>query len=215
MARGNTIRTKHSVGLSFERELYLAGASLVAGVDEVGRGCIAGPVVAACVILPKDLQIAGVDDSKKLSPKKRDELFDVISKEAVSFGLGVVEPDEIDRINILQASLKAMRMALFSLRTQPSHLLVDGNFIVPEISIPQRAIIGGDSLSLSIAAASIIAKVSRDRMMASMEEKYPDFSFAAHKGYGTKAHLDELRRSGPSPIHRKSFAPVAEIINRT
>lgn len=214
MTQGESKSTKGVVSFSFENELYGLGAQFVAGVDEAGRGCLAGPVVAACVILPKDLQISGVDDSKKLSPKKREELFDVITRDSVSFGIGIVGPEEIDKINILQASLKAMRIAVSLSRISPCHVLVDGNKEIPELQIPQRAIIDGDALSYSIAAASILAKVSRDRLMVEMEKRFPAFKFSLHKGYGTKAHLEELRKFGPTQIHRKTFEPVAKLINR-
>lgn len=191
----------------FESRLYQDGISSIAGVDEVGRGCLAGPVVAASVILPKDCTIKGINDSKKVPSKKRDELYDLILKEAVAYGIGVVSSEEIDQINILQASLKAMKIAVESLALKPQYLLIDGNQPV-DIAIPQRMIIKGDARSISVGAASIIAKVTRDRMMAEIEKEYPAFSFSIHKGYGTSLHLSEIKRNGPTKIHRMTFAGV-------
>jgi len=192
----------------FETQLYKEGLFKIAGVDEVGRGCLAGPVVAASVILPKNCQIKGINDSKKLSAKKRDELFDVIFENAVGYGIGVVSSEEVDKINILQASLKAMRIAVDSLAVKPDCLLIDGNQALKEYKLPQRVIVKGDMRSISVGAASIVAKVTRDRMMAEIEKKYPKFKFSIHKGYGTKLHLSELVEHGPTPIHRKTFAGV-------
>ncbi len=193
--------------LYFEENLYKEGVASIAGVDEVGRGCLAGPVVAASVILRRDCKIAGINDSKKLSPKRRDELYDVILNQAVACGIGLVDSDEIDRINILQATIKAMAMAVESLSVKPQYLLIDGNQRI-ELNIPQKIIIKGDVRSLSVGAASIVAKVARDRMMTEFEKKYPEFKFSVHKGYGTKQHLEELEKSGPCLIHRKTFAKV-------
>ncbi len=192
----------------FEMLLYNDGVSSVAGVDEVGRGCLAGPVVAASVILPKDCGIKGINDSKKLTPKKRDELFDIILASAVAYGIGVVDHAEIDKINILQASLKAMKISVESLAVKPQYLLIDGNQPIPDMKIPQKIIVKGDVRSISVGAASIVAKVTRDRMMAELENKYPNFKFSVHKGYGTGLHLSELKQHGPSPIHRMTFAGV-------
>lgn len=191
----------------FESRLYAEGVSSIAGVDEVGRGCLAGPVVAASVILPRDCKIEGINDSKKLSPRKRDELYDVILKEAVSFGIGVISPKEIDDINILQATLKAMKVAVESLNVRPQHLLIDGNQRI-DVNIPQKIIVKGDTRSISVGAASIIAKVTRDRMMAELEKDIPNFRFSVHKGYGTALHLRELKEHGPTRIHRMTFARV-------
>ncbi len=190
-----------------ERSLRLSGVKHIAGIDEAGRGPLAGPVVAASVIFPPDLIIPEIDDSKKLSEKKREFLFDEISARAISVGVGIVNPDEIDEINILQATLKAMKLATLSLSTKPDLLLIDGINTI-EFDVPQRSVKRGDSLCASIAAASIIAKVTRDRMMCDAELKYPNFKFSTHKGYGTVAHLAEIRDHGPTPIHRMTFRGV-------
>lgn len=193
----------------FETGLYNEGIAAVAGVDEVGRGCLAGPVVAASIILPKDCGIKGIDDSKKVPPKKREELYELILKDAVAYGIGVVDSREIDRINILRATLKAMKIAVESLAVRPQYLLVDGSQAI-EMNILQRVMVKGDARSISVGAASIVAKVTRDRMMARMEEKYPLFKFSVHKGYGTKMHLDEIAQYGPTPIHRMTFGRVKQ-----
>ncbi len=191
----------------FERALRVDGAQHVAGLDEAGRGCLAGPVVAAAVILPDPIPIDGINDSKKLSPRKREELFTQICVHAVAWSTGLVDSVEIDRINILEAALKAMRLAVDDLPVQPDHLLIDGPHGI-DAPIAQTALIQGDSRSVSIAAASIIAKVTRDRMMVAFERDYPAFRFSAHKGYGTAAHLAEIRTHGPTPIHRMTFRGV-------
>ncbi|MFH1830201.1 MAG: ribonuclease HII [Pseudomonadota bacterium] len=191
----------------YEQTLHTQGISLIAGVDEAGRGCLAGPVVAAAVILPKDSQIPNLKDSKKLSERQREQLFEVISKQAVAFATGVVDTQEIDRTNILAASLLAMRIAVDELKVTPQFLLIDGQQMI-EHHIPQRALIRGDDISINIAAASIIAKVSRDRMMRDLEPLYHPFKFSIHKGYGTALHKEELKRFGPTPIHRKTFRGV-------
>ena len=185
------------------------GYRWVAGVDEAGRGPLAGPVVAAAVILPDGLILPRVDDSKKLSPELRDELFDVISAEALAVGVGFGDHELVDRINILQATLSAMRDAILCLSPAPDFLLIDGISGIP-MNIAQRTIKKGDSLSYSIAAASIIAKVTRDRLMVQYDALYPGYGFAAHKGYGAASHLAAIARLGPSPIHRKSFRGVKE-----
>lgn len=195
--------------LTFEKTAARKGFSSVAGIDEAGRGPLAGPVMAAAVILPAGLAIAGVDDSKKLTPDKREQLFDVIMKQALSVGIGIMSPADIDRINILQATRCAMLAALQNLSLRPDYLLIDGISTI-ESAIPQKTIKKGDSLSLSIAAASIIAKVTRDRMMIEMDMQYPGYGFAGHKGYGSATHLDAIRRLGPSPIHRLTFGGVKE-----
>lgn len=195
--------------LAFEKTAYARGFFSVAGVDEAGRGPLAGPVMAAAVILPMGLCIAEVDDSKKLTSQKREHLFDVIMSQALSVGVGVVEPDVIDRINILQATRLAMLKAIEQLAQQPDYILIDG--ITPiDTTIPQKTIKKGDSLSISIAAASIIAKVTRDRLMVAMDLLYPGYGFAGHKGYGSALHLEAIRRFGPSPIHRLTFGGVKE-----
>jgi ribonuclease HII len=190
-----------------ETPLYESGVVHLAGVDEAGRGCLAGPVVAAAVVLSRELAIDGLNDSKKLTARQRDRMFDEIAKGAVSTAVGIVHHDEIDRVNILQASLAAMRQAVDGLSVKPDHLLIDGPQPIRH-SIPQTTIKKGDVLSRLVAAASVIAKVTRDRMMCEMERKYPAFKFSIHKGYGTKLHMEELAKHGPSPIHRMTFRGV-------
>ncbi|MBK5277158.1 MAG: ribonuclease HII [Desulfuromonadales bacterium] len=198
--------------LYFERQALTNGFHLVAGVDEAGRGPLAGPVVAAAVILPAGLHIEEVNDSKKLSPDKRERLFDVIMSMAVSVGVGMGSPELIDRINILQATRHAMLTAVSQLTPQPDIILIDGISTI-ESAIPQKTIKKGDSLSLSIAAASIIAKVTRDRLMRELDTIHPGYGFAGHKGYGSAAHLEAIRCLGPSPIHRLSFGGVREHVS--
>jgi ribonuclease HII len=193
----------------FEKKAAENGHTDIAGIDEAGRGPLAGPVVSAAVILPPTFADTGVADSKKLTPKKRSILYSRIYSQAVSIGIGIVDPAEIDRINILQASLLSMAMAVDNLRPQPGFLLIDGKFRISS-SLPQSPIIRGDSLSISIAAASIIAKVTRDRLMEKYHYYYPQFDFARHKGYPTKAHKKAICVHGCSPIHRKSFKGVKE-----
>ena len=190
--------------LSFERELWSAGKDFIAGVDEVGRGPLAGPVVTAAVILPKDFSLLGVDDSKKLSPKRREELFEQIKDSAVCWAIGRREPDRIDGINILEATKEAMLDAILALPVKPDHVLIDA-VRLPGLEMPQTSIIKGDARSVSIAAASILAKVTRDREMVEMAEIYPGYAFESNKGYGTAAHYEGLRALGPCPIHRKTF----------
>ncbi len=177
---------------------------LICGIDEVGRGPLAGPVTAAAVILPKDCRILYINDSKQLSAKKREELYDVITRQAVSVGIGMSSPERIDEINILQATYEAMREAIMKLDPQPDLLLVDA-VTIPETDIRQVSIIKGDAKSISIGAASIVAKVTRDRMMVEYDSQYPEYGFAGNKGYGSAAHIEALKEYGPSPIHRKSF----------
>ena len=174
------------------------------GIDEVGRGPLAGPVVACAVILPKNCDILWLNDSKKLTAKKREELYDVILDEAVSVGIGMASPERIDEINILQATYEAMRQAVSKLSVQPQLLLNDA-VTIPEITIPQVPIIKGDAKSVSIAAASIVAKVTRDRMMEEYDKVIPEYGFASNKGYGSAAHIEALKKYGPSPIHRRTF----------
>ena len=190
--------------LTYERGLWEAGYDLVAGIDEVGRGPLAGPVVAAAVILPKECKIEGVNDSKKLSAKKREELYDIILEKAVSYGIGVVSNERIDEINILQATYEAMREALSQLKPKAEYILADA-VTIPMVSTPQRGIIKGDAKSMSIGAASIVAKVYRDRMMEAYEEVYPGYGFASNKGYGAAEHIEGIRKQGITPIHRKTF----------
>ena len=187
---------------SFEKEY--ASYSYICGIDEVGRGPLAGPVVAGAVILPKDCDILYLNDSKQLSEKKREELYDVIMEKAVSTGLGFVSPERIDEINILQATYEAMREAIAKLSPQPDLLLNDA-VTIPKVAIRQVPIIKGDAKSISIAAASIIAKVTRDRLMVQYDSVFPEYGFASNKGYGAAAHIEALRKYGPTPIHRKSF----------
>lgn len=190
--------------LVFERRLLETGLKRVAGVDEVGRGCLAGPVFAAAVIFPPGTMIPEIDDSKKLTPRVRSRLFVEIVSKALAWSVAFVESEEIDRINIHRASLKAMQMAVLQLNPSPQYLLVDGRFPIP-LSLPQRPIVKGDQRSQSVAAASILAKVSRDQWMEQVAKSYPEFSFQEHKGYGTPEHLAEIRKHGFSPLHRKSF----------
>lgn len=193
----------------YERKLYARGFKSIAGIDEAGRGPLAGPVVAAAVILPKNIDLPGVNDSKKLTEAKREELFVQIMDKALSVGVGKSEAHEIDEINILQATLKAMLRAVENLSVSPDYLLIDGiNTINKEI--PQDAIKKGDSRSISIAAASIIAKVTRDRIMTELDKKFPTYGFASHKGYGSKMHREAIAAHGPVSTHRKSFAGVKE-----
>lgn len=198
----------------FEKTAYNSGFTCVAGIDEAGRGPLAGPVTAAAVILPVGLSIPGVDDSKKLSPDKREKLFETIMTQALSVGVGIIGPAEIDLINILQATRRAMLAAVQHLTPQPDCLLIDGISTI-DSTITQKTIKKGDSLSLSIAAASIIAKVTRDRLMIEMDSEYPGYGFSGHKGYGSAAHLDAIRRLGPSPIHRLTFRGVKEYVDCT
>ena len=194
--------------------MWRAGHDRVAGVDEAGRGPIAGPVVAASVILPPHCLIPGLDDSKKLTAGAREELYQAIVEESVAWSVTVEDPEAIDRLNILQASLRAMMRSVLLLTPPPHCVLVDGSQPIPlqaETAMAQESIVRGDETSVSIAAASILAKVSRDRQMEVYDSLYPEYGFARHKGYGTKAHLKALSRFGPTPIHRKSFRPVRDM----
>lgn len=190
----------------YEEALYIQGVEYVAGVDEVGRGPLAGPVVAAAVILPKGFYLPGVTDSKKLSESKREQFYEMIQKEAVSVGVGIVEAAVIDDINIYEATKKAMMMALANLTVTPEHVLIDAMTL--PVAIPQQSIIKGDAKSISIAASSIIAKVTRDRMMKELAEKHPAYGFEKHMGYGTKLHLEAIEKHGVLTEHRKTFAPI-------
>lgn len=216
LRRGMKDRKKEKLKFSrmsrYERELWKEGLSLIAGVDEAGRGPLAGPVVAAAVILPKDTFLPGLDDSKKLSPRKREKIFSEIWKEAEAVGVGVVDEVIIDRINILQATYLAMRQAVTELKVSPDCLLVDG-MTIPNQDTLQLAIVKGDSLSISVAAASIVAKVTRDRIMVEQDKHFPQYGFAKHKGYGTKGHLRALDEYGVCSLHRRSFSPVKEHLN--
>ena len=188
----------------FEKKSIERGFVTVAGIDEAGRGPLAGPVVSAAVILPSSFQVSGIKDSKKLTPGKRACLYEKIYENAISVGIGIVDSIEIDRINILKASLMSMAMSVDNLNPQPDYLLIDGKFRISS-NLPQEPVIKGDSLSISIAAASIVAKVTRDRLMEIYHLYYPEFEFARHKGYPTKAHKEAIRRFGLCPIHRRSF----------
>lgn len=190
--------------LKYEKEAKENGFNIVCGIDEAGRGPLAGPVCAAAVILPEGCIIEGVNDSKKLTEKKREQLFDVIKETAVAYSIATADEKEIDEINILQATYLAMRRAFDGLAVKPDLALVDGNRD-PRLGIPTETIIKGDANSMSIAAASILAKVTRDRFMLEMDEKYPEYQFAKHKGYGTKLHYEMLDKFGASEIHRMSF----------
>nr|WP_320015033.1 ribonuclease HII [uncultured Desulfobacter sp.] len=196
--------------LAFEKQAMLSGYKVIAGVDEAGRGPLAGPVVSAAVILPENFDVPGINDSKKLSEKKRETLFPMIQKHAIAFGIGLADHEEIDQINILQASLLSMKRAVEALSVTPNYLLIDGKFTI-DCSIDQLSVIKGDALSLSIAAASILAKVARDRIMTDYDLQYPEYGFRRHKGYPTKAHKEAILTHGPCPIHRKSFKGVKDI----
>ena len=195
----------------FEKGARKQGYSRIAGIDEAGRGPLAGPVVAAAVILPQEFYLPHLDDSKRLSPKKREQFFDAIYEQAVSIGIGLVDPREIDRINILQASLLSMRMAVDNLRPASDYLLVDGIFPIRS-PVPQQVIKHGDRRCPCIAAASIIAKVTRDRLMGFYDEEFPEFGFGKNKGYGTEEHRAAIRTFGYCWIHRKTFRGVREYI---
>lgn len=196
----------------FEQEARRCGYRRIAGVDEAGRGPLAGPVVAAAVILPVRCRLIGVDDSKQLSASERDRLYAAIMDRAVGVGVGSSTAEEIDRINILEATKLAMRRALGELSPAPDYVLIDAVSLTG-VLMPVRPIIKGDALSLSIAAASIVAKVTRDRLMAQFHETYPQYNFLSHKGYGTEEHLARLTEYGPSPIHRRTFAPVSAVLS--
>lgn len=187
-----------------ENELRAQGYSAVCGVDEAGRGPLCGSVVAAAVILPCDFVLEGLNDSKKLTAKKREALFDLICENALAYCIAEASVEEIDRLNILEADLLAMRRAIDGLQIKSDYALIDGN-IARDFQIPARAVIHGDAISPSIAAASILAKVTRDRQCIELDRQYPQYGIAKHKGYGTKAHMDALRQFGPAPIHRKQF----------
>ena len=190
--------------LEIENGLYCKGYNYICGIDEAGRGPLCGPVVAAAVILPKDKCIEGVNDSKKLSEKKREKLYEDIMKNAVAVGIGIGEVSLIEEVNILNATKIAMKRAIENLKIKPDYVLVDGNQMI-DIKIPGQTVISGDAKSESIAAASIIAKVTRDRMLIEYDKKYPDYGFAKHKGYGTKMHIEAIAKYGLTPIHRPSF----------
>lgn len=197
--------------LEFENELYKSGINLICGVDEVGRGPLIGPVVAAAVILPQGFYHDDIKDSKKLSEKKREEMYDIIKENAISIGIGIVSEEVIDDINILEATKLAMKEAISDLKIRPEHILIDA--VKLNLDIPTTSIIKGDALSESIAAASIIAKVTRDKMLSEMDKEFPMYDLKNNKGYGTKKHIEALRIYGPCIHHRKTFKPVSEFIN--
>lgn len=200
------LKTERDSKLLFEKRAWQNGYAYIAGVDEVGRGPLAGPVVAAAVIFDQEVDILGIDDSKKLSKKALLSLYEEIQDKALAIGIGQSSPAEIDRLNILQASRQAMKEAVEALDQPAQALLIDAETI--DLNIPQKALIKGDSLSLSIGAASIVAKVTRDRLMAEYDQRYPGYGFSKNVGYGTAEHLAGLKKHGPCPIHRKTFSPV-------
>jgi ribonuclease HII len=205
--------------LKTEQQYFDLGYEFIGGVDEAGRGPLAGPVVAACVVIGRDFKIDDEDleminDSKKLTAKKREKLFGIIKAKALAVEIGVVDNEIIDKINILQASFLAMRRAIKKLKIAPSYILTDGKFKIPKLETPQTAIIGGDAQVWTIAAASIIAKVSRDWLMSEMDKEYPEYLFAKHKGYGTKLHMEKILAHGPCPIHRRSFEPLKSLVKQ-
>jgi ribonuclease HII len=197
--------------LRYEKKAYENGATIIAGVDEAGRGPLAGPVVAAAAILPREFRHKTLNDSKQLSPEQREEIYaELTSRSDVQWATGLSDVDVIEAYNILRATWRAMAIALEKLPVQPDFLLIDGLY-VPGLRIRQRAIVGGDAKSYSIAAASVIAKVTRDRLMLQLHEQYPQYNFAQHKGYGTPEHLAAIAKYGPSPVHRRTFAPIREL----
>ena len=197
-------------GFRYEKKLRAIGVARIAGIDEAGRGALAGPVVAAAVILPEKFRRRKLNDSKQLAPELRQEIYyDLVGNTSIAWAIGIVDSLEIDRINILRATHQAMRAAIAALTAPPEHVLIDGLPVFP-FPLPQTAIIDGDCLSLSIAAASVIAKVTRDTIMRDFCARYPEYCFSQHKGYGTELHLTKLHEHGPCPIHRRSFEPVAQ-----
>lgn len=188
-----------------EKGFFNRGIHFIAGIDEAGRGPLAGPVVVASVILDPNSMIEGINDSKKISENKREKLYDIITKEAISYGVGIVTQDEIDEINILQATKKGLTMAIQQMETKPNLILVDALNGIDTLGIPYQSIIKGDAKCYSISAASIIAKVTRDRIMREWDKVYPEYGFASHKGYGTAKHIAAIKEYGPCPLHRRSF----------
>jgi ribonuclease HII len=209
VGRAHRLAARRRTLLRFERDLWERGVERVAGVDEAGVGPLAGPLVAAAVVLPREAKLKGVDDSKKLRAACRERLAADIEAAALGIGVGIVEVEEVDRLNVFWAAIEAMRRAVRALPFRPDQLLVDARHI-PGLGLPQLALVGGDARSCSIAAASIVAKVRRDAMMLDLDSLYPQYGFARHKGYGTRAHLVALERHGPCPVHRRSFAPVRQ-----
>lgn len=199
--------------LAYEKELYKKGITLICGTDEVGRGPLCGPVVAAACILPVNYKVEGLTDSKRLTEKKREKLYEILINDPnVIYGIGIVDPRRIDEINIREASKEAMIQAINKLKVKPEHVLIDAMNL--DIDIPQTAIIHGDALSLSIAAASVIAKVTRDNMMIELDKEYPEYGYAKHKGYPTKAHIEAVKKFGVKDFYRFTFAPINDIIKK-
>jgi len=196
--------------LKYEKELYGKNVEYIAGVDEVGRGPLVGPVVAACVVLPKNYNLEGLTDSKKLSEKKRDKYYDIIMQDALGVGVGIIGPEIIDEVNIYEVSKLAMIEAINNVNCKIEHVLIDAMPL--DLEIPSTSIIHGDALSLSIAAASVIAKVTRDKMMYKLDKEYPEYGFSRHKGYPTKLHLENIKKYGILDNYRKSYKPVKEIL---
>jgi ribonuclease HII len=209
MGTAHRLAARRRVMLQVERDFWRRGVLRVAGVDEVGVGPLAGPLVAAAVILPRDVALRGINDSKRLSPERREQLAVDIRACAIAIGIGLVEVAEVDRLNTYRAALEAMRRAVAALSVVPEQLLVDARYI-PGLNIPQMSIVKGDARSYSIAAASIVAKVHRDALMQEIDRQYPQYGFAQHMGYGTRAHFDALDRHGPCPVHRRSFIAVRQ-----
>ena len=215
MARKKTLEKidiKNIDPFKYEKELRKNGIKLIAGVDEVGRGPLVGPVVTACVILPENINLERLTDSKKLSEKKRNFFYDEIKRQAISIGIGIVSNEEIDKINIYEATKVAMKQAISNCDVKPEHVLIDAMKL--DLDIPSTSIIKGDLLSISISAASVIAKVTRDRMMYELDKKYPMYDFKSNKGYPTKEHLEAIKKYGIIPEHRKSYGPVKEYLER-
>ena len=196
----------------YEENLYKEGINFIAGVDEVGRGPLNGPVVSACVVLPKDFVLEGLNDSKKLTEKKRDKYFDIIMEKAIGVGIGMVSPEEIDEINIYEAAKKSMMLAIENCKCNIEHVLIDAMKL--ELDIPSTSIIKGDAKSITIAAASVIAKVTRDRMMYELDKKYPMYGYKSHKGYPTKKHIEAIYEYGLIDGYRKTYGPVKEYLSK-
>jgi ribonuclease HII len=201
-------------GFGIEQRAYMSGYELIGGVDEAGRGPLAGPIVASVVILPKDVIIPGINDSKRLTPQQREKLSKIIADVAIDWGVGIVSHEIIDKTNILQSTYLAIQQAISKLRVSPSLLLVDGNFKIPGVNIYQYSIPQGDTISISIQAASIISKVVRDKIMMEYDAIYPEYGFAKHKGYGTKLHIGAIKEYGICNIHRRTYSPIKELLTK-
>ena len=202
------------ITFSFDSSFCGREYDAVAGIDEAGRGSLAGPVVAAAVILPRGIIIQDLNDSKRLSPKKREKLSEIVKERALAYAIEAVDNEVIDKVNVLQATFLAMSRVVLKLQVKPDFCLIDGNRKVPNLSINQETIISGDAKSACVAAASILAKVARDRMMAGYAKQYPIYEFETHKGYGTKKHIEALKKYGPCPLHRLTFAPISDIVSQ-